>query len=136
MEYLGWSFEAKAFSGHAVVLDSDGMYGTAGQVVEVGPAWQVAAESAVHVLDAAFLPGAAGIAEVGIEGKLVIELVMVCELGAVVLGETAAHRFGQGLEPAPEPCRDDGGLARGGLGDEDEAGGAFLGDEQALTGPA
>src|SRR5688572_3609480 len=88
----------------------------AGEAVEVGGPGQVSSEAADGVFDAAFLPGAVGIAEEGLDTKLLVELVVPGELGAVVEGDGSSQVLGKSLEQATERAGGDGCLAAGGAG--------------------
>ena len=93
---------------------------------EIGGAWQVAAQAADGILDGALLPGAVGVAEVG----LAAELMMAGELAAIVEGEGAARLGGEATKQALERAL--GGL--GGFavlpGGEEQAGLALDADDQ------
>ena len=72
-EYLVGSFEAETFSGSVVVaLEADGKV-TGGQAIEVGVAWESAAETANRVFDAPFLPRGMSIAEPGLDAEALAE---------------------------------------------------------------
>ncbi|WP_214018955.1 hypothetical protein, partial [Escherichia coli] len=75
--------EVKAFA-RGVVVGGDGLAQAAGwQLFEVGVARDEAAHAADGVLDAPFLPGGVGIAEVRLDQEALQGKVR-CELGAVV----------------------------------------------------
>ena len=90
-EYLGWGFEAKAFSWCVVMLQSDGVDVVCRALAQVCFARKQAAEAAIGVFDAAFLPRAVRIAKVCIDPERIPQFVMVGEFGAVVLGQSTAQ---------------------------------------------
>ena len=102
--------------------------------VEIGLSRQGPSHAADGVFDAAFLPGAMGVAEEGLDAKTGVEAMMFGELGSVVEGDGAAKFRRQGLEPGQQLAgRGIGGLA-GVAGEEKEAGGALAGDQEGLSG--
>ena len=89
--YLGWGAEAQAFSWRVVLGASDGIDLTWRAYAQVCFTGKEATEAAIGIFDAAFLPRAMGIAEIGADGQRIAQFVVVGELGAVVLGEGSAH---------------------------------------------
>ena len=59
--------------------------------------WQEAAQAAVDILNPSLLPGGARVAEEGL-GAQAVELVVMCELGAVVEGDRLAPLLGEGSQ--------------------------------------
>ena len=113
LECLIWGEEVEAFSGRVIVGVCTALDVFAAEGVEVGFSGQEASQSADGIFDAAFLPWAVGIAEVGADIEAVVELVMLGELGApfvcppaagaqdrIIEGDGLAQGFGQ----RPEPC--------------------------------
>ena len=73
-----------------------------------------------------------GIAEVGRQAELLIELVVLCELGTVVEGDGEPEGGGQRLKLAQQLTRDGCGRFVRLLGGEEQTGVAFMGDEESL----
>ena len=94
---LGRSEEVQTFSGCVVVEleEADEVFG--GNVGQVGLARQEAPEATDSILDAAFLPGRVGVAEVGLD-TVVMEPVVLAELGAVVEGDGLPPGARQGCQ--------------------------------------
>ena len=128
--------EAEALSRRVVVSGDEIVEAARLDGVEVGLARQVSSQAADGVLDGALLPGTVGVAEEGADCELVVEEVVLGELGAVVEGDGFAQAAAKRPEPVEEllgsglrclaglPCqqdqtglsfvRDEDGLARGG----------------------
>jgi hypothetical protein len=124
--------EVKAFA-RGVVVGGDGLAQAAGwQLFEVGVARDEAAHAADGVLDAPFLPGGVGIAEVRLDQEALQGKVR-CELGAVVEGDGLADRLWQDLEQAYEMVSDAGGELACEGDAEQQAGGALMHGQDLLT---
>ena len=132
-EYLGRGFEAKALSWRVVAAQGDVVDLLWGALAEVCFAREEATKASVGVFDAALLPWAMGVAEVGIDAEGMAEFVMVGELGAIVLGKGLAELLGEAGEPGVQLPVGWFGAAVGWLIEKDEAGVAFLGDQDGLA---
>ena len=73
------------------------------------------------------------VTEIGRHPELLLELIMVGELGAVIEGDGLAQCGRERLKLAQELACNGGGGFAGLLGGEQESGGAFMGDEDGLT---
>lgn len=131
-ECLGWGLEVEAFARGIIVSGCECVDVAGAEAVEVGFAWQEAAEPADGVFDAAFLPGAVRVTEERLDAELFSEAVMSCELGAVIEGDALS-------EPGWQPAEHLGQRAGGGVGsavwragDEGKAGLTFVRDEDGL----
>ena len=117
-EGFGRGLEAEAFPWCIVVARDELVDGVVGDLIEVGFAGQEAPEASDGVFDTAFLPGASGFAEVGLDAELAFEPVVLGELGAVVEGDGFAQRPGHGFEDVGQcPC---GGCGLEACGSDDE----------------
>src|SRR5271168_3536886 len=92
-----------------------------------------ATEATIGVFDAAFLPRAMGIAEIGLDTDRIAQFVMVGELGAVVLGEAAAQLGRQTRQPIAQLGFGWLGLAAGWLCQQDISRSALLSDQHRLA---
>src|SRR5665213_429020 len=132
-EYLGWGLEAEAFSGCVVIALS------ASAQVFVTEAWedclagQMAPQAADGVLDPALLPGRPDIAEIGLDAEFVGQLVVEGELGAVVESDGAAQRRGDAGELGEQACHQGFGGFADLSGEQDEAAGALVDEEDRLA---
>src|SRR5579863_9983866 len=86
-EQLGGGFVSQAFPRRGIIAAGDELYLSKGTLAQVGFARKEAAKPSVGVLDAALLPWAMRIAEVGVDAQDIAQFVMVGELCAVVLGQ-------------------------------------------------
>src|SRR5262245_34285358 len=109
-ECLGWGLEVEAFSRGIVVGGGDGIEVLGPEGEEIGFARQGSAQASDGVLDAAFLPGAVGIAEEGLDTEHGCEVIVLGELGPVVESDGLAQFGWQELEPGEESLR--GGFGR------------------------
>ena len=100
-----------------------------GDEIEIGFAWEGASQSADGVFDTALLPGGVGVAEESLDAELVVE----CELGAVVEGEAFPEVLGDGIEEPGEVLFGAGGGSIGWVCDKGVAGLPFVEDEERLT---
>ena len=91
-EYRSGRLEPKTFSWSMVVGGNPLVELCGGEGGEVGFTRQAATPAADSIFDAAFLPGGMGVAEIGWHPELLIELVMLCELGAIVEGDGTSER--------------------------------------------
>lgn len=96
MECLGWGLEVEAFSWR--VVEAVGVCAQVGLAdgVEVGFAWQDAAQATDDVLHAALLPWASNIAEEGADAEAFVQAVMLGELGSIVEADGLAQGMGHG----------------------------------------
>src|SRR6266496_6565126 len=133
-ECLGGGLEVEAFSRGVIVGVGELTQLGGSEAIEIGACGQVSSEASDGIFDAAFLPGAMGVAEVGFDAELLGEQVVEGELGSVVDGEGGAAPFGEGTEQACDGFGGGIGLAVWGSGDEDDPGGAFVEDEDRLAG--
>ena len=123
-EDFGWGVEVKAFAGRVVVDCRKGVELIVGKGCEIGFARQEAA----HTSDAAFLPWRMGVAEVGCEIDNV-ELIVACELGAIIESNGLAQGFGNDSHDAcNETCNTVSGFAGRPLGDEEARGSVMQGE--------
>ena len=97
--------------------------------IKVGFAREGASESAYGVFNAAFLPRGVGVAEEGVDTELVVE----CELGAIVDGEAFPEDLGDGVEEPGEVEFCAGGGSIGRRCDKGVAGLSFVEDEERLA---
>ena len=132
-EDLGWGFEAEAFARGVIDALRDGVDVVRCIVKQVCLTRKQAADPAIGIFDAALFPGAVRIAEEGSDSKGVAQFVMQGELGAVVLRQSTAQRRWQARQPLVQLLGGWFGLAAGRLGEEHEAGGPFLCDEDGLA---
>ena len=91
------------------------------EAVGVGATGDVTAQAAVHIFDAAFLPRAVRVAEVGFQAG-VVKPVVKRELRSVVVRERPAQPPGHGGEPFLEAVRDGRGVLSGLFGQKGIAG--------------
>ena len=110
--------------GHGGLLDA-----IQGDEVEVGFAWEGASETSYGVFDAALLPRRVGVAEEGVDTELVVE----CELGAIVDGEAFPEDLRDGVEEPGEVKLCAGGGSIGRRCDKGVAGLSFVEDEERLA---
>ena len=133
-EDLGGGAEVQASSRCVVVDACGGDELVVIDVVEVGASWQEAPEATDSVFDATLLPGAVRIAEEGGEAEgLLIEPMVLGELGAVVEGEGAAQGLRQGLEQAAQEFGGGLRLPVVSLQEQSQARGALVKDEDGLA---
>src|SRR5262245_40572674 len=85
-EYLSGGLEAQAFARGMVICGHKVVELAWAEGCQVGLAGQASAHATDRVLDATFLPRGVRIAKVGSHAKLARQLIVVCELGAVVDG--------------------------------------------------
>jgi len=93
LECLGGGMEVEALSGRIVVGVGGALDLFGGKIVEVDLARQVFSQASDGVLDAAFLPWAVGVAEVG-PGADLVEALVPGELAAIVEADGCAQRRG------------------------------------------
>jgi len=96
------SFEVEALSRRVVVSGDQVIEAARVDGVEVCLARQVSSQSSDGVFDGALLPGAVGVAEEGSDCELVVEEVVLGELGAVVEGDGFAQAGLERSEPGEE----------------------------------
>lgn len=132
-EDLGWGFEAEALSRGIIEALSDGDDELRRIVKQVCLTRKQAADASVGIFDAAFFPGAVRIAEECFDTKGVAQFVVQGELGSIVVGEGASERRRQPRQPLVQLLGGWLGFAAGWFGEQHEAGGAFLSDEDGLA---
>ena len=85
--------EVQAFARGIVEAVNDLLEGGGRDEIEVSFAWQRASQAANGVLHAAFLPGAMGIADEGLDAEGFVKPVMLGEFVSVVEADGFAYRL-------------------------------------------
>lgn len=131
-EYFGWGLEAKAFSWCVVETTSQVLQVVVGEAVGIGAAGNIATDATpVHVFNAAFLPGAVPVAEVGLD-VVGIDLLVPEERGAICLGLATGAAPAAGVLAMYEDDQRWVGAFAGLSRETDKARAAFLGDAQIV----
>ena len=115
-----WGFKSKAFSWGSVEASGEGLQVIVIEAVWVGTPWNIASDTAVHIFDAAFLPRAVRVAEVGLDAAI-MQPVMEKELGSIIHGEGLPPMGRHVIEPALQLFCHGIGMFSGLLGKQNEA---------------
>jgi hypothetical protein len=132
VEHLCRCFEVKAFSWGVVVDAQEGVETSIREGCEVSLARDEAAHTTDGIFDATLLPGGVGIAEEGLDGEAVKQ-VMTGELGAIVKGHGLTQPRRQIFEEGVQVRGDAIGGFVGRPGGEQDAGLALMDGEHGLA---